>query len=147
MRLLLFVLVLAGATVCVGFYEGWFHFGSDNTLSVNKEKFQEDEKKAAANVQDVERKIKDKFAGPSATSTDGTVTIVSAENLTMTNKEGKVHTHALTAGIKVTCDGKVCKAADLKPGMRVRVTTENAEPHAAIRIEALDYNRDSEKGA
>jgi hypothetical protein len=30
--------------------------------------------------------------------------------------------------------------------MRIRVTTENAEPHAATRIEALDNNRDFEKG-
>ena len=39
------------------------------------------------------------------------------------------------------------KAADLKSGMRVRVTTESAAPHQATRIEALENNQDFEKSA
>jgi hypothetical protein len=66
----------------------------------------------------------------------------------MTNMEGEQEqTHALAADAKITCDGKVCQAADLKSGMRIRVTTENAEPHAATRIEALDSHRDFDTGA
>ena len=65
----------------------------------------------------------------------------------MTNTDGaEEHTHKLTAGINVTCDGKACKAADLKPGMRIRVTTEDEGPKATTRIEALDNNPDFEKG-
>jgi hypothetical protein len=154
MRRLLFVIVLIGAcVVALGFYQGWFRIRSDNTdgksnvtLSMDKDKIKEDEKKAQEKVEDVGNKIKGKIAGPDEKSMDGTVVSISGDKLTMTNKEGIEHSHVLKADIKVTCDSKVCKAADLKPGMRVRVT-ENAESHAATRIEALDTNRDFEKGA
>jgi hypothetical protein len=154
MKRLLFVLVLIGiVVVALGFYQGWFHIGSDNTdgktnvtLSVDKDKFQKDRKKAEENVQDLGRQIKDKVAGSSEKSMDGTVVSVSGDKLTMTSKEGKEHSHALAADVKVTCDGKVCKAADLQPGMRIRVTTEDAESLTATRIEALKNNPDFEKG-
>jgi hypothetical protein len=155
MKRFLFVLVLVGAgVIALGFYRGWFRIGSDNadgksnvTLSVDADKFQQDRKAAVAKVQGVGHQIKDKAPGPSEKSMDGTVVSVSGDKLTMTNKEGKEHSHALAANVKVTCDGKTCTAADLKPGMRVRVTTANAEPHAATRLEALDNNRGFEKGA
>jgi GH24 family phage-related lysozyme (muramidase) len=90
----------------------------------------------------------DKDAAFASRSHDGKVVSITGAKLVMTNPEGaEEQTYTLTADGKVTCDGKVCKAADLKPGMRVRVTTENAEPHAASRIEALDNHRDFEKGA
>jgi hypothetical protein len=146
MRRLLLVLALVGVVaVGLSFYMGWLHLGSDKadgksnvTLSVDVDKFQEDRKKAVENMQDVGRHLKDKFAGASETSMDGTVVSVSGDKLTMTNKDGKEHSHALAAKVKVTCDGKACAAADLKAGMKIRVTTETADPHAATRIEALD---------
>lgn len=146
MKNVLFVLVLVVAGVVgLGFYRGWFLVGSDNahgtsnvTLSVDTDKIQKDKKSAVANVKDVGRKIKDKVTGPGAESMDGTVVSVSADKLTMTEKDGKEHSHALAAKVKVTCDGKVCTAAQLKSGMKIRVTTEAAAPHAAARIEALD---------
>lgn len=149
---LLVLLVVGG--VGLAFYREWLSVGSDNvdgksnvTLSVDTDKLKADEKTTVANVQDVGRQIKDKVAGTNEKRMDGTVVSVSADKLMMTDKEGKEHSHALAANVKVTCDGKVCKAADLKSGMRIRVTTENADPHAATRIEALDNNRDFEKGA
>ncbi len=155
MKPLLFVLALVVlGVVGLGFYLKWFHVGSDNadgkssvTLSVDTDKAQKDGKAAVANVQDVGRHAKDKVAGPRARTMDGTVVRVGGDKLTMTNKEGKEHSHTLAADVNVTCDGKACTAADLKAGMRIRVTTENAEPHAASRIEALDHNQDFEKGA
>jgi hypothetical protein len=145
MKFSFFVLVLIGAFVGLGFYLGWFHIVSDNadgksnvTLSVDTNKFQEDRNTAVANVQDLGRQITDRGAGPSEKSMDGTVVSVSGDKLTMTNKEGKENSHALAANVKVTCDGKTCTAADLKAGMRIRVTTNDAAPHAAARIEALD---------
>jgi hypothetical protein len=148
MKRLLFVLVLIGAgAVGFGFYRGWFHLGSDQadgksnvTLSMDTGKFQEDRKTAVANVQGVGRQIKDKVAGPSEKTMDGTVVSVSGDKLTMTNKEGKEHSHALAANVKVTCDRKTCTAADLKAGMRIRVTTDTADRQAAARIEALDQD-------
>jgi hypothetical protein len=154
MKGLLFVLVLlvAGA-VGLSFYMGWFHIGSDSadgksnvTLTVDTEKFQEDRKTAEEKVQHLGHQAKDKAKGLMEKSMDGTVVSVSANKLTMTSKEGKDHEHTLAANVKVTCDGKTCLAADLKQGMRIRVTTETAEPHAVTRIEALDDNRDFEKG-
>jgi hypothetical protein len=71
----------------------------------------------------------------------------SGDKLTMNNKEGTEQSHPLAADIKITCDGKVCKAADLKAGMRIRVTTENAVPQTVTRIEAIDNNRGFDKAA
>ena len=153
MKRLLFVLVLVGAGVAVlGYYREWYRFGSDSTdgksnvtLSVDTHKFQEDRKSAVAGVKNLGHKTEDKIA---ANSHDGKVVSITGAKLVMTNMEGEEEQmHALTAGVTITCDGKVCKAADLKSGMRIRVTTEIAEPHAATRIEALDSHRDFEKGA
>jgi hypothetical protein len=146
MKRFLFVLVLIVAGIVgLGFYQGWFHIGSDKadgksnvTLSVDTDKFQEDRKTAVAEVKDLGHQIKDKVARPSQKTMDGTVVSASADKLTMTNKEGKEQSHPLAANVKVTCDGKSCPAADLKAGMRIRVTTDAAAPHAAARIEALD---------
>jgi hypothetical protein len=151
-RLLIVLVLVVAAGVGLGFYQGWFHIGSDNadgtsnvTLSVDTDKFQEDRKTAQEKAQDVGNKIKDKVAGPSEKTMDGTVVSVSGDKLTMTNKEGKEHSHALAANAKVTCDGKTCVATDLKAGMRIRVTASDAAPHVASRIEALDKDPDFEK--
>lgn len=46
----------------------------------------------------------------------------------------------MTADAKVSCDGKVCKTSDLKPGMKIRVTSESEAPHTVTQIDALDKN-------
>jgi CTP-dependent riboflavin kinase len=74
-----------------------------------------------------------------ANSHDGTVISIKGNKLVMTGTQSKKeHIHTLTADVKVTCDGRVCKSSDLKPGMRIRVTSEDDDPHTAIRVEALD---------
>src|SRR5687767_4600675 len=131
------VLVVAGIAV-LGFYRGWFEFG------VNKEKFQDDRKAAVEGVKNLGSKTEEHVAGKTH---DGKIVSVTGAKLVMTNMDGEAeHTHALTADARITCDGKVCKAADLKSGMRIRVTTEHAEPHSATRIEAIDNHPDFEKG-
>jgi hypothetical protein len=155
MQRLLFVLVVSGiGVVGLGFYLGWFHIGSDQadgksnvTLSVDAEKFREDRKSAAGSVQDLGRQFKDQVAGPGEKNTEGTFVSVNGDQLKLTTKDGKEHSRKLASNVQVTCDGKACTAADLKAGMRVRVTAGPAEPHAATHIEALDQNRDFEKGA
>lgn len=140
MKSFLCVLVLVGAGVVgLGFYRGWFGVRSDRvdgkpkvTFSVDPEKFQEDRKKTEEKIEHLGHK------GATEKSTDGTVVGVSGDKLTMTSKEGKEQSHPLATNVKVTCDGKTCTAADLKAGMRIRVTTDVAAPHAAARIEALD---------
>lgn len=145
MRGFIFVLVVGAGIVGLGFFLGWFHVGSDTTdgkqnvtLSVDTDKFQEDRKSAVANVQDLGRQIKDKVAGSSERTMDGTIVGVKGDQLTMTNKDGKEHSHALAADVRTTCDGKACTTGDLKAGTRIRVTTNEAAPHGVARIEALD---------
>jgi hypothetical protein len=146
MKGLLVVLVLLVAGVAgLGFYRGWFSFASESgggsanvTLTVDKDKFQEDREAATRGVQGLGRQAKDKAGVPDAVSRDGTMVRVSSGELTMTDQDGKEHKHPLAADIKVTCDGKACRAADLKPGMRIRVTTASAAPHAATRVEAIE---------
>ena len=78
-----------------------------------------------------------------ANTHEGKVVSITGNKLVMTNTQGKeTHTCTLTADVKVTCDGEVCKTSDLKPGMRIRVTSESDAPHSANRIEALDKNTD-----
>jgi hypothetical protein len=76
---------------------------------------------------------------------DGKVVSVTADKLVMTDKDGKEHSHTLALDAKVSCDGNMCKLEDLKPGMKIRVTTKKDEGQAATRIEALDKNEDFEK--
>lgn len=146
MKALVFIFVLlAVGTVGVGFYRGWFQVGSDSndgksnlTLSVDKNKIEKDEKTVAADIHKLGHQTTDNASTTGENTMDGTVVNVSGDKLTMRNKEGKEHSHTLAANVKITCDGKTCTAADLKAGMRIRVTAASAEPHAASRIEALD---------
>ncbi len=142
----IFVLLAVG-TVGVGFYRGWFKVGSESnegksdlTLSVDKNKIEKDEKTVAADIHKLGHQATDNASTTGENTMDGTVVNVSGDKLTMTNKEGKEHSHTLAANVKITCDGKTCTATDLKAGMKIRVTTGSAEPHAATRIEALDKN-------
>jgi preprotein translocase subunit SecF len=146
MKFLLIVLVLLVAGVFgVGFYRGWFQFGSDNdtnksnyTFSVDKNKIEKDEKTVAEDVKKLGHHATENATTTSENTTDGAVVKVSGDKLTMTDKEGKEHSHTLATNVKVTCDGKTCTAVDLKAGMKIRVTAESAAPHEATRIEALD---------
>lgn len=64
---------------------------------------------------------------------EGKVVKAEAGKLTMTDKDGKnEHTHTIPAGAKVTCDGKECKVEELKPGSRVKVTTEKKEDKVVV---------------
>jgi len=76
---------------------------------------------------------------------DSKVVSTSGDDLVMTGKDGKEHTHKLTADAKGTCDGKICKLKDLKAGMKVRVTTKADDIKTATKIEALDKSGDFEK--
>ena len=71
---------------------------------------------------------------------DGKVVSITGDKLVMTSMEGHEHSHTLTADAKMTLDGKACKAADLKPGTRIRVTTQGADKSFVNRIEGLDKN-------
>ena len=67
----------------------------------------------------------------------GKVVSFTGNQLVMANSKGQEHAHTLTADAKVTLDGRACMAADLKPGTRIRVTTQNADQNVANRIEGI----------
>ncbi len=73
---------------------------------------------------------------------DGKIVSITAEKLVMTGEEGKEHSHALTAAAKLTLDGKECKAADLKAGTRIRVTTKKGDTKTVTKVEAIDKNKE-----
>ncbi len=74
-----------------------------------------------------------------AVSHDGQVVSATADKLVMKSDDGKSeHTHTLIARTRISCDGKVCKATDLKPGTKIRVTTHGDDKMTAYRIEAID---------
>lgn len=73
---------------------------------------------------------------------DGKVVSITSDKLVMTNKEGQEHSHTYTADAKLTLDGKDCKAADLKAGTRIRVTTAEGDKAVATKIEGIEKNAD-----
>lgn len=73
-----------------------------------------------------------------ANTHDGKFVSVSGDQLVMTTKNGKERSHTLTADAKVTCDGIVCMATDLKAGTKIRVTTKNDDNKVATHVEAID---------
>ena len=54
---------------------------------------------------------------------EGTVVSASEGKLTMTDKDGKEHSHDVGTEARVTIDGKDGKLADLKKGDKIKVTT------------------------
>ncbi len=61
---------------------------------------------------------------------------LAGDKLTTTCSEGKQHCHTLAKDAKVTCDGKASKAADLKAGTNVRVTTSTDDKTLATAVES-----------
>jgi uncharacterized protein (TIGR03000 family) len=68
---------------------------------------------------------------------EGKFVSVTGNELAMTAKDGKKHTHTLASDAEFMCDGKACKAGDLKAGMAIKVTTRANDPDAVIKVEAL----------
>jgi len=67
-RFLVVLLLLVVAVVGLGFYLGWFHLSTDNTaqnpnftISVDKDKFQQDKEKATEKVQEAGQTVKEKI--------------------------------------------------------------------------------------
>jgi hypothetical protein len=75
---------------------------------------------------------------------EGTVVSVTGDKLVM-KADGKEHEHTLAKNAKITCDGKECKLEDLKPGMKIKVTTKKGDNTIATKIQALDKNTEFDK--
>src|SRR5437773_6493845 len=86
--------------------------------------------------------LAEKAAGDSH---EGKVVSATGNKLVMSDKDGKEHTHTLADKAKVTVDGKAGTAADLKPGMKIRVMTKKGDIDTAVRVDALDKHTDFPK--
>jgi len=86
----------------------------------------------------------DKPAGAKADASthEGKVVSAAGTKLIMTDKDGKEHTHTLAADAKVSVDGRNAKVEDLRPGMRIRVTTDKGNVGVATRVEGIDKSQD-----
>ncbi len=69
---------------------------------------------------------------------EGKVVKVDADKLTMTEKDNnKEHTHTIPVDAKITLDDREVKLADLKTGMKIKVTAEKkGEKVVVTKIEA-----------
>jgi hypothetical protein len=72
----------------------------------------------------------------STTTHEGKVVSVTGDKLRTTCSDGKQHCHTVSKDAKVTCDGQAAKAADLKAGTQVRVTTQKDDKSVATAIES-----------
>ncbi len=82
----------------------------------------------------------DKAAAPdkAASTVAGTVSTISAADLTITvtDKNGKDHPLTVAKDAKIQCDGKDCKLADLAKGTMVTVTLNPDHKDVASQIDA-----------
>jgi ribosomal protein L14 len=77
---------------------------------------------------------------------EGKIVRIEGNKIVMTDKDGKnEHSHTLAPDARVMLDGKEVKLTDLKKDQTVRVTTKEGDPTQAVRIEALDKNKDFDK--
>ncbi len=73
---------------------------------------------------------------------EGKVISMLGNKLVVATKEGKERSHTLATDAKVTRDGTTCKAADVRVGSMVRVTTKKEDHTIATGIESLDKQAD-----
>ena len=71
---------------------------------------------------------------------DGRIVSMTGDKLVMSSKEGTEYSHTLATDATLSCDGKVCKAENLKPGHKIRVTTKQDDRNVLIGIESLNKN-------
>jgi hypothetical protein len=67
---------------------------------------------------------------------EGKVVKVAGDKLTTTCNQGHEHCHTMAKDAKVSCDGKTCKASDLKAGTDVRVTLHKDDKTVATAVDS-----------
>jgi hypothetical protein len=80
------------------------------------------------------------IADENGTTHEGKIVKITKDELVMTDKDNKEHTHKLNATVKLKLDNKdvqLADIADFKAGMKVRVTTKKGDPKTVVEIEAL----------
>ena len=80
--------------------------------------------------------LKERIMTTAANSHERKVVSVAGDKLTTTCNQGKQHCYTMAKDAKVTCDGQASKAADLKAGTQVRVTTQKDDKTIATAVES-----------
>ncbi len=88
--------------------------------------------------------------GDKAQGQEGKLVSVTGDKLVMKGKDGKEHAYTLAPDAKISCAGKVCKVEDLKPGMRISLTTHKEDLKvvtkvSVTKVEALRNDRKDQK--
>ena len=71
---------------------------------------------------------------------EGKIVSMTGDKLVMISPAGTNYSHTLAKDSKLTCDGRVCKAGDLKAGRKIRVTTKQDDRNVVTGIESLNKN-------
>lgn len=71
---------------------------------------------------------------------EGKIVSMTGDKLVMISQAGTNYSHTLAKDSKLTCDGRVCQAGDLKAGRRIRVTTQQDNRNVVTGIDSLNKN-------
>ena len=71
---------------------------------------------------------------------EGKIVSMTGDKLVMISQAGTKYSHTLTKDSKLTCDGQVCQAKDLKAGRRIRVITQQDNRNVVTGIDSLNKN-------
>ena len=71
---------------------------------------------------------------------EGKIVSMTGDKLVMISQAGTNYSHTLAKDSKLTCDGRVCQAKDLKAGRKIRVTTKTDDRNVVIGIDSLNKN-------
>lgn len=68
---------------------------------------------------------------------DGLLTSLKGDQLKIKSRDGREFSRTLAKDAKSTCDGVVCKPADLKPGSKIRFTSSADDRNVVTCIESI----------
>ena len=81
-RFFIVVMLIVGCAAALGFYRGWFHLGSDSdagkrsvTVTMDKDKIEQDKDKAVGKVQDAAQQAKDSAGATTRKTKDAVVPV------------------------------------------------------------------------
>lgn len=72
-----------------------------------------------------------------AQTVDGQFIQMSGSTLLMTNHDGQKLFYTVAADATLSCEGRVCKSEELKPGTKIRLTI-NKSLNTATSVEAME---------
>lgn len=102
------------------------------------------EEKNISTAPEVKTLVSRDAANPKKTSAsktfEGKIVSITGDKLVMISQAGTNYSHTLAKDSKLTCDGRICQAKDLKAGRRIRVTTQQDDRKVVTGIDCLNKN-------